>query len=165
MVLTIGLNHGVKEKNEMREFIDSGYPLTLVQRFTDIVTQHIESLPGEYYRAMREFTGNGPTLPAGAASIYALGFDFMEDHKKMLAPRVLVEKYIGVTAAPFDVMISGYDAPEKVGEIDGCPVCFLRAPGEYLFEAANAGGVLSVGLTGAFYPPVLPARTAWEKGA
>lgn len=146
--------------NEMREFIASGYPLTLVQRFADIVTQHIESLPGTYYQTMREFTENGPTLPPGDASIFALGFDFMDDYKKMLTPRVLVEKYIGVMAAPFDVMISGYDEPEKIGEIDGQPVCFLRAPGEYLFEADNASGVLQVGLTGAFYPPVLPARTA-----
>jgi hypothetical protein len=109
---------------------------------------------------MREFTENGNTLPPGEASIYALGFDFAEDYKKMIPPAVLVGKYIVSVSATLDDLLEGYDAPETIGELDGAPVLFLRGPGLYFFAAPGVNGVLEVGLTGAFYPPVLPKRTA-----
>lgn len=135
---------------------ESGYPRTHVERFAAVVTRHIESLPSDYYKYMREFTENGNALPAGAASIEALGFDFAEDYKK-LAPEVLVDKYMELVSAPLASMFAGYDTPEVVGDVDGTPVWFLRAPGQYVFRGPHATCVLSVALTGAFYPPALPA--------
>lgn len=142
----------------MNDFSNLGYPTALVNSFADIVTRHIESLPPDYYQMMREFTANGNYLPAGEASIYAMGFDFAEDYKKMLPPDVLVEKYTGVLCATLEYVLDGYEAPETIGDIDGAPVLFLRAPGQYYVGAPGATGVLTVGLTGAFCPPVLPRQ-------
>ena len=134
------------------------YPSTIVSRFASIATRHIESLPPDYYKLMREFTENGNYLPAGEASIHALGFDFAEDYKKMLPPAVLVQKYMSSVGAKLADVLAGYDVPEPVGEIDGAAVLFLRGPGLYYFEAPCGAGLLEVGLTGAFYPPVLPRK-------
>lgn len=139
----------------MIDFPEHGYPRALVKLFADIVIPHMEALPSEYYKMMREFTANGNTLPAGEASIYALGFDFAEDYKKILSPAVLFEKYVQLEGASLGMVVADYKT-EVIGEIDGVQVLFLRESGQYLYERAPLAGVLSLWLTGAFYPPMLP---------
>lgn len=140
----------------MNDFSGLGYPKALVNSWADVVTRHIETLPPDYYKMMREFTENGNYLPEGDASIYALGFDFAEDYKKMLPPAVLVKKYTGCLSATLEYVLGGYDAPETIGLLEGRPVLFLRGPGQYYYEGPDSTSLLEVGLTGAFYPPVLP---------
>lgn len=142
----------------MIAFQKQGYSEALVKRFSDIVIFHIETLPVDYYRMMREYTEGGNVIPPGEASIQALGFDFADDYKKMFSAAELVGKYVQLEGASLSKVVADYET-ETIGVIDGVPVLFCRGSGQYLYEREALAGVLSLWLTGAFYPPVLPNRT------